>query len=482
MSRRIDVELTSARDDRTWTWRAAGARQPKGVVDAVLLPAGSSVGDVVRAEIDSGLDGVSVTAVLSPKETRVEPERLELLARAQPEQLVTTTLAKGGRGGRPGRERRDGGDENGDPRVRRRPQAPGSERGARRPAPSREGSPREGAPGETGDRSRPRREPGPKPARAERRPPRRDEPVADARPRPKRLRAGRAHRKEVLASLPGEQQVIADQVLQGGIPAVRQAVAKQNSQSRAEGRPEVKAEPLLAIAEELLPRLRTAEWHDRADAALEAVDELDLRDLRSVVVAAESSARNDETRDLAARLREALARRVDHEQATWLDDLSSALSDGRIVRALKLSSRPPKAGAPLPPDLSARLIEAASAALTADDGPDRWTTVLDALQFAPVHQRVEPVSLPAEPSAALLTVVRKAASRLPQIAARFGIEASPVSPEPRPKGQRGKRPPAPARLAAAGSTGPKPVPPPPAVPPAQPAEAPVTSSTLDSHS
>ena len=46
MSRRIEVELTSQRDDGTWTWRAAGAKQPKGSLDGTLLYDGASVGDV----------------------------------------------------------------------------------------------------------------------------------------------------------------------------------------------------------------------------------------------------------------------------------------------------------------------------------------------------------------------------------------------------------------------------------------------------
>ena len=32
MSRRLEIELTSTREDGTWTWRAAGAKVPKGVV------------------------------------------------------------------------------------------------------------------------------------------------------------------------------------------------------------------------------------------------------------------------------------------------------------------------------------------------------------------------------------------------------------------------------------------------------------------
>ncbi|MGH9153343.1 MAG: hypothetical protein ACRD03_13310, partial [Acidimicrobiales bacterium] len=80
MGRRIEVELTSSRDDGTWTWRAAGAKQPKGVVDARLLPDGARVGDVVRAEADFEIEGISITAVLPPKEKkRQEPARLEVV-------------------------------------------------------------------------------------------------------------------------------------------------------------------------------------------------------------------------------------------------------------------------------------------------------------------------------------------------------------------------------------------------------------------
>ena len=59
---------------------------------------------------------------------------------------------------------------------------------------------------------------------------------------------------------------------------------------------------VVALAEELLPRLRVAEWLDRAEAALNDLDELDLRDLRSVVVASDDPAvaRDESTRDMAA--------------------------------------------------------------------------------------------------------------------------------------------------------------------------------------
>ena len=94
MSRRIDVELTSSRTDGTWTWRAAGARQPKGELDGTLLYDGAKVGDVVRAEADFAIDGISIIAVLPPKGARAEPERLEILGpSARDEPGVTTVLA-----------------------------------------------------------------------------------------------------------------------------------------------------------------------------------------------------------------------------------------------------------------------------------------------------------------------------------------------------------------------------------------------------
>jgi hypothetical protein len=97
MARRIDIELTSARDDATWTWRAAGAKQPKGVLDAAILYEGARVGDIVRAEAEFEIDGILVTAVVPPKAARAEPERLEVEPRPQ---------ARGQRG--PGRATRRG--------------------------------------------------------------------------------------------------------------------------------------------------------------------------------------------------------------------------------------------------------------------------------------------------------------------------------------------------------------------------------------
>src|SRR5205807_6268822 len=92
MARRIDIELTSARDDATWTWRAAGAKQPKGVLDAAILYEGARVGDIVRAEAEFEIDGILVTAVVPPKAARREPDRLEVIGPPREAAAVTSSL------------------------------------------------------------------------------------------------------------------------------------------------------------------------------------------------------------------------------------------------------------------------------------------------------------------------------------------------------------------------------------------------------
>jgi hypothetical protein len=455
MSRRIDIELTSTREDGTWTWRAAGAKQPKGVLAGSLLPGDAAVGDVVRADVETTLDGTDVLAVTAPKAKHRPVEGLIELApkELKEDQLVTTTLAPK-RGG----DRRDRGDR-GDRGPRRE-----GDRGPRREGdrgPRREGGPRGDRPGgersggPRGDRPGGDRSGGPRGERPDR--PRRDRPAPPTKPKAKRLRPGRTHRKAALDLLAPEEQVIAEQVLRGGVPAVRQAVDKMNEEARAAGRPEVKPDALLAVAERLLPALRSAEWRDRAEAAVADLDELDLRDLRSVVVAADTGAKDDEGRALAAQIREGLARRVDQEQAAWLAEIAETLADGRVVRALRLSSRPPKAGAPLPAELATKLSEAAGAALTADTIVDRWATVLDALSFSPVRLTVVPASRPETPSAELVAAITRVASRIPKVAEAFGIEAPADTPRRRggrpgaPGGRKGgpPRPPKPPKPAPA---------------------------------
>jgi hypothetical protein len=431
VARRLDIELTSSRDDGTWTWRAAGAKKPKGVLDGSLVPSGVGVGDIVKVEAEAYLEGLEVTTVFAPKGARKEPEKLELLGSGRDEPLVTQMLAPKGRGGGRGRDGDRGGrGRDGDRgRGRGRDGGRGGRDGNRgdRPGGGRDG-------GRGGRDSRGERGQG---SRGERR----ERPQAPARPKAPRLRPGRTHRQAALKALPELQHPLAEEVLKGGVPGMRQAVDRMNEKATAEGMPKIKSEPLMRLAEKLAPSLKAAEWRDRAEAALAGITEIDIKDIRSVVVAADTGARDEESRALADQLRAGLTARVDAEHRKWLDELAENIQEGRTVRALRHSSRPPKAGAPLPVDMAERLAAAASASLTNEITQDRWATVLDAVAFSPVKGQVVPEGIPASPNDQLLAAVRKHASKVPSIAALFGVEA----PAPRKKGRKPTPPPPPPK-------------------------------------
>ncbi len=390
MSRRIEIELTSSRPDGTWTWRAAGAREPKGVLEGSVLGGGSKVGDVLKVEADFDIDGITILSVVAGKERVEKANKLELLASDKPFKPVIETKAP-----RAERPRRD------DKR------APRGERSGDKP--------------DTAD-GRKRRGPFTPP------------PELPQRPKAKRLKPGRVHRNEVLGSLPEAQRAIAERVLQGGIPAVRAAVVEQNKVLAAEGKEVIPADGLVTMAENLLPKLRVAEWLDRADAAVADLDSLDLRDLRSVVTTGDDPAiaRDESTRAIAARLKEGLAARQEKDHAEWLSDIDAALGVGRVVRALKLSSQPPKAGARFPAELAGRLAAAASAALEVDAPADRWIAMLEAAAFSPVRAQLSAPGVPAAVAPELLACVTRLAPAMPQVAAKFGVTVAPGAAMPRP--------------------------------------------------
>ena len=424
---RMEIELTSTREDGEWTWRAAGARQPKGSVKGELIPNGSAVGDILRVEFEQFMDGIDVTSVLPDKGGREVPEILEILGSGRDEPLVTTRLTgkrsrrRDDDGPSRGRDRRDGrgGSRRDGDRRGRQNDTPNDDKDRR---PRSRGDDR---PGGKAERNKNRK-------RSERHP--KDLSAAEPqKPRAKRLRPRRTHRKAALAALPDEQQLLARILLRDGVPGVRTAIEAQNKAAESAGEPPIPAPLLLKLAERIHPSLRVADWRDRAEAALTGIDDIDLRDLRSVVVAAEQAARSDEDKGLAEQIRTGLTTRVDREHQAWLTDVNSALDEDRVVRALRLSSRPPKAGAPLPSPVMERLASLAAAGLTAETSQDRWATVLDAVSLSPVHARVVPEGLPAEPSKELQAVVKRHSMSIPDIAKAFGIE-----PTPPPRARRGR--------------------------------------------
>jgi len=395
MSTRIDIEVTSDRGDGTFTWRAAGAKQPKGVFDGSLLPAGSAVGDVLKAEAEFTVDGPELISLVSPKAPKTSTiERLEVLGTQQPTEAVTTQLAKKGRGSGGGRGGR--GDYGG---------RGGGGRGGERSGGGRDG-------GRGGDRDR-GREGGPKGQRGGN--------------RRNVLKAKRTHREAWVATLPEGRRPVAEQLMHEGRDGVSGALTRQNKAARDAGRDPIDIGPIMKIADELMPALAIAEWRDNADAALAEIDTADIGEIRKVVIAGDAFSSDPSIAEAQTALRAKLSTRVDKDQGAWSRELREALTEGRVVRALRSSGRPVKAGAPLPLDLVEQLTAATNEALGPDEEPHRWTMVLQALAGSPVRRLIAPEAKPedADGDDELLDTVDRLAHRLPGIAALFDIEVKP---------------------------------------------------------
>jgi hypothetical protein len=188
----------------------------------------------LRAEVETTLDGTTVLA-LSPGKAKTEgrkAETIEIIGSVPRGPDVNVVLA-----GKP-RGRRD------------EPTAPGRRPSTRRPGRQRvpgdgtSGRGRNPDRGATDEEGRGRGPSGPKRERSR---------TGTRRDGPRRLTPSSTFRNAALATLRPEQLPVAEQLLRGGIPAVRQAIEEQNGRARAEGRPaDAPAEGVAADA--LAPR------------------------------------------------------------------------------------------------------------------------------------------------------------------------------------------------------------------------------------
>ncbi len=410
MSRRIDIELTSKTGDGSWTWRAAGARQPKGTVDGALVPPGEAVGAVLRADVEIGLEGIEILSLATAKPAR-SPEKTEgrIEVKGTPRRApdVSVILAPGS-----DKRRRDR-DDDGERRDRRGGgnrrgpgggggEGRGDERGGDRPPRGAGGPRRPGArrPGEGDGR----------PARGER-------PVAPT---------STVHRNAMLAALRPEQIPVAEQLLRGGLQAVRQAIEAQNTSNKAAGKPPVASDALLGMADELLPVVRLADWKDRASVAQVSGKDYRLRELRAVVAASRTVNLDDEGRTMAKALQESLDQRTTALREEWLARISNALNDGRVQQAVEASIRPPEPGTRCPAELAVRLAAAAGEAMTADLAPEDWMRLLDAVVASPVRRTVKPAGIPDDEVAK--QAARNAAGAVPALAKLLGLRIPPPPP------------------------------------------------------
>ena len=376
-------------------------------MEGALVPSGEKVGSVLAAEIEVSLEGIEVLSLSEAKPQR-SPEKSEgrIEVRGTPKRApdVSVILAPGSskrrRDDGEGRDRRDRRDRRGRDDASDAPGERGGERSERPRA-----------------ASSPRRPGGRRPGEREGRPARGERPAVPT---------STVHRNAMLATLRPEQIPVAEQLLRGGLQAVRQAIETQNQAAKAAGKPPVAGDALLAMADELSPTVRLAEWKDRASVAQTAGKDYRLRELRAVVAASRTLNLDDEGRALAKALQESLDQRTTALREEWLARITNALSDGRVQQAVEASIRPPEPGTRCPAELAVRLAGAAGEALSADKAPEEWMKLLDAVVASPVRRNVKPAGIPDDEVAR--QAARHAAGAVPALAKLLGLRIPPPPP------------------------------------------------------
>ncbi len=429
MSRRIEIEITSLNGDLA-TWRAAGAKLPKGVLAASLVPGGPVVGNVYRADIEQYMEGIEVLSVTPPKTASpLDPrnERLERIPEEKKGPDVVVTYAPKGRGAR--RDDRHEGREGARRDATKRPSTRGDrkdapraagERPARGPRPERPAREEHtnGAVRERPARTRPERPSGAgRPARPE-------------RPRgPQVPPVTTTHRNALLATLSPEQLPVAEQLLRGGMPAVRAAVELQNKNATAQGRPTIDPTTIDRIAEDLLNRTNLAMWKDRAAGAIGAGRELRLRDLRAVVTSAKTVSLDEEARAQQKELHASLTARIEHLRTQWNEKLEAAITSKNVKEALTLVARPPDMSTRVSADAATRVVALVSETLNADQDPKLWNEIVELTADTSIRRNVKPHGIPSDESSHAVAVHN--AGAIPELAKLLGMKVPPPPPPTR---------------------------------------------------
>ena len=417
MSRRIEIEITSLNGDVA-TWRAAGAKLPKGVLSAALVPGGPVIGNVYRADIEQYMEGIEVLSVMAPKTASpIDPrhERIELIPSVKQGPDVIVTYAPKGRGG----PRRDDGGARRD-RPPRRDGAEGRTRpsdGTKRPSSRPDAKERTAGSSDRGERGE-RGTRGPRTGGAGR--------GGERHGGPSQPPVTTTHRNALLATLSPEQLPVAEQLLRGGMPAVRAAVAEQNKNATAQGRPTIDAVTIERIAEDLLTRTNLAMWKDRAAGAIGAGRELRLRDLRAVVTSAKTVSLDEEGRAQLKELQAALTARLDHLRTQWNEKLEAAVGAGNVKEALALVARPPDMSTRVSAEMAAKVVALTSESLTSDQDPTTWKEIVELTADTSIRRNVKPLGIPDDESCKAVAVHN--AGAIPELAKLLGMKVPPPPP------------------------------------------------------
>jgi hypothetical protein len=237
------------------------------------------------------------------------------------------------------------------------------------------------------------------------------------------------HRNALLATLSPEQLPVAEQLLRGGMPSVRAAVAEQNKNATAQGRPTIDPTTIDRIAEELLGKTNLALWKDRAAGAIGAGRELRLRDLRAVVTSAKTVSLDEEARAQQKELQVALSARLEHLRTQWNERLEAAVNSKNVKEALGLVARPPDMSTRVSAEMAAKVVALTSEALTADTNPTLWNEIVTLTVDTSIRRNVKPVGIPDDESSKALAIHN--AGAIPELAKLLGMKVPPPPPPTR---------------------------------------------------
>jgi hypothetical protein len=246
------------------------------------------------------------------------------------------------------------------------------------------------------------------------------------------------HRNALLATLSPEQLPVAEQLLRGGMPAVRQAVAEQNRIATEQSRPTINPEVIDRIAEELLSKTNLAFWKDRAAGAITAGKEIRLRDLRAIVTLAKTVSLDDEGRAQLKELQASLTTRIEALRVEWTAKMDKALAAEDVLESLRLATRTPEPSTRVSSENATKIVAMASAALTAETDAARWQEIVHLAVESPMRRLIKPAGIPDDENCRALAL--KNAGSIPEFAKLLGMKVPPPPPPTRPS-----RRPAPAR-------------------------------------
>jgi hypothetical protein len=238
------------------------------------------------------------------------------------------------------------------------------------------------------------------------------------------------HRNALLATLSPEQLPVAEQLLRGGMPAVRTAVAEQNKNATAQGRTTIDPATIDRIAEDLLARTTLALWKDRAAGAAGAGKELRLRDLRAVVTSAKTVSLDEESRAQLKELQSALTVRLEALRVQWTERLESAIASKNVPEALRLVASPPDMSTRVSGETATRVVALTSEALTSEQDVALWKEIVNLAVDTSIRRNVKPQGIPDDESCKVLAI--KNAGAIPEFAKLLGMKVPPPPPLARP--------------------------------------------------